>query len=107
MMDLVQSRRQFLGAAGAVTLAHTMPVLADNTVTLPLPGGPDERQITTSFPEKGAMILQRSRPPLLETPFAVFDGSVFTPNNLFYVRWHWANIPTQIDVATPSSVLEA
>jgi DMSO/TMAO reductase YedYZ molybdopterin-dependent catalytic subunit len=100
MMDLVQSRRQFLGTAGAVTLAHTMPALADNTVTLPLPGGPDERQITTSFPEKGAMILQRSRPPLLETPFAVFDGSVFTPNNLFYVRWHWANIPTQIDVAT-------
>ena len=46
------------------------------------------------------MILQRSRPPLLETPFAVFDGSVFTPNNQFYVRWHWANIPTQIDVTT-------
>jgi DMSO/TMAO reductase YedYZ molybdopterin-dependent catalytic subunit len=99
MMDLA-SRRQLLGTAGAAMLAHAVPALADNTVTLPLPGGPDERLITTSFPEKGAMILQRSRPPLLETPFAVFDQSVFTPNNLFYVRWHWANIPTQIDVAT-------
>jgi hypothetical protein len=103
MMDLARrarSRRQFLGTAGAATLAHMMPALADSTIKLPLPGGPDERSITTAFPEKGALILQRTRPPLLETPFEVFDGSVFTPNNMFYVRWHWANIPTQIDITT-------
>jgi hypothetical protein len=40
---------------------------------LPLPGGPGARQITTAFPQKGQMILQRTRPPLLETPFEVFD----------------------------------
>jgi DMSO/TMAO reductase YedYZ molybdopterin-dependent catalytic subunit len=45
------------------------------------------------------MILQRTRPPLLETPFEVFDKSVFTPTDQFYVRWHWALIPTDIDVA--------
>ncbi|MBV8092644.1 MAG: molybdopterin-dependent oxidoreductase [Acetobacteraceae bacterium] len=45
------------------------------------------------------MILQRTRPPLLETPFEVFDRSVFTPNDQFYVRWHWAVIPTSIEVA--------
>ena len=39
------------------------------------------------------MILQRTRPPLLETPFAVFDRGVFTPNDQFFVRWHWAVIP--------------
>jgi DMSO/TMAO reductase YedYZ molybdopterin-dependent catalytic subunit len=44
------------------------------------------------------MILQRTRPPLLETPFEVFDRGVFTPNDQFYVRWHWAVIPTEIDV---------
>ena len=44
------------------------------------------------------MILQRSRPPLLETPFEVFDRGVFTPNDQFYVRWHWSQIPTAIDV---------
>jgi DMSO/TMAO reductase YedYZ molybdopterin-dependent catalytic subunit len=44
------------------------------------------------------MILQRTRPPLLETPFEVFDKGVFTPNEQFYVRWHWAVIPTDIDV---------
>jgi DMSO/TMAO reductase YedYZ molybdopterin-dependent catalytic subunit len=44
------------------------------------------------------MILQRTRPPPLETPFEVFDKGVFTPNDQFYVRWHWAVIPTDIDV---------
>ena len=46
------------------------------------------------------MILQRTRPPLLETPFEVFDRGVFTPNDQFFVRWHWAVIPQQIDVTT-------
>ena len=94
------SRRHFLGTAGAATLALAPPLraLADSMVTLPLPGGPDERQITTAFPEKGALILQRTRPPLLETPLDVFDQSVFTPNDRFFVRWHWSLIPTEIDV---------
>jgi DMSO/TMAO reductase YedYZ molybdopterin-dependent catalytic subunit len=64
-----------------------------------LPGGPDQRSITTAMPQKGPMILQRSRPPLLETPFDVFDRGVFTPNDQFFVRWHWALIPTQVEVA--------
>jgi DMSO/TMAO reductase YedYZ molybdopterin-dependent catalytic subunit len=34
----------------------------------------------------------------LETPFEVFDRSVFTPNDQFFVRWHWAGIPRSIDV---------
>jgi DMSO/TMAO reductase YedYZ molybdopterin-dependent catalytic subunit len=46
------------------------------------------------------MVLQRSRPPLLETPFEVFDRDIFTPNDQFFVRWHWAVIPQQVDVAT-------
>ncbi len=46
------------------------------------------------------MILQRTRPPLLETPFEVFDRGVFTPNDQFFVRWHWALIPTEINADT-------
>ena len=93
------SRRRFLSTAGAATLTLSpLPALADTTVKLPLPGGPDERSITTEFPQKGALILQRTRPPLLETPIEVFDQSVFTPNDKFYVRWHWSNIPTSVDV---------
>ena len=93
----LSTRRRFLGAAGAATL---MPVtaLAESMVKLPLPGGPDERAITTAFPQKGALILQRTRPPLLETPMDVFDRSIFTPNDQFYVRWHWSGIPNEIDI---------
>jgi DMSO/TMAO reductase YedYZ molybdopterin-dependent catalytic subunit len=95
------SRRHFLGRAGGATLAlASAPALADVMTRLPLPGGPDERPMTTAFPQKGALILQRTRPPLLETPFEVFDQSVFTPNDRFFVRWHWALIPTEVNVDT-------
>jgi DMSO/TMAO reductase YedYZ molybdopterin-dependent catalytic subunit len=100
------TRRSFLGRAGAGGLALVSGSAwvdragAQTTVDLPLPGGPRARAITTAFPQKAAMILQRTRPPLLETPSAVFDKGVFTPNDSFYVRWHWAVIPTEIDVNT-------
>ncbi len=77
-----------------------MPAWAAGSVKLPLPGGPDVRDLTTAFSGKGEMILQRTHPPLLETPFAVFDEGVFTPNDRFYVRWHWASIPTEVDAGT-------
>jgi DMSO/TMAO reductase YedYZ molybdopterin-dependent catalytic subunit len=93
------TRRRLLSAAGTAALALTKPAWAETMIDLPLPGGPGARQITTAFPQKGPMILQRTRPPLLETPFEVFDKGVFTPNDQFYVRWHWAVIPTDIDVA--------
>jgi DMSO/TMAO reductase YedYZ molybdopterin-dependent catalytic subunit len=92
------TRRQVLAQAGAAGLAMTARPAWATTVQLPFPGGPDARPITTEFPQKGAMVLQRTRPPLLETPFEVFDRGVFTPNDRFFVRWHWAVIPTEIDV---------
>jgi len=92
------TRRRLLGVAGVGALALTNPSWAETTIDLPLPGGPGARPITTGFPQKGPMILQRTRPPLLETPFEVFDKGVFTPNDQFYVRWHWAVIPTDIDI---------
>src|SRR3979409_1056965 len=91
------TRRLLLGAAGVGALALSRPGWAQTVADLPLPGGPGAREITTAFPQKGPLILQRTRPPLLETPFEVFDQSVFTPNDLFFVRWHWAVIPTQVD----------
>src|SRR5438445_13035715 len=91
--------RRLLRTAGFGGLALlSAPAGAQTTVDLPLPGGPAARPITNSFPQKGSMILQRTRPPLLETPWEVFDKGVFTPNDQFYVRWHWAVIPTDIDI---------
>src|SRR6266436_7547158 len=95
------TRRLLLGQAGMAGLAlATASAWAQTTVNLGLPGGPNTRPITTAFPQKAAMILQRTRPPLLETPFEVFDRGVFTPNDSFFVRWHWAVIPTEVDVNT-------
>jgi DMSO/TMAO reductase YedYZ molybdopterin-dependent catalytic subunit len=97
------SRRHFLSGVGSLGLAGAVGGAAwgnpsGPTVTLPFANG--DRSLVTNFPQKGAMILQRTRPPLLETPFEVFDQGVFTPNDRFYVRWHLANIPTVVDPAT-------
>ena len=96
------SRRGFLahaGGAGLMGLFGTSAWRATAaTVELPFVNG--RRELVTNFPQKGAMLLQRTRPPLLETPFDVFGHGVFTPNDRFYVRWHLANIPTTIDPAT-------
>ena len=92
------SRRNLLRQAGIAGLAPlTSPAWAQTTVQLPFQGGADTRPLSTTFPQKGTMVLQRTRPPLLETPFDVFDKGVFTPNNQFFVRWHWAVIPTSVD----------
>ena len=90
-------RRTALGLIGGAGLA--VPVLGQGLVDLKLSGGGGARPVTTAFPQKGAMILHRTRPPLLETPMAAFDGQVFTPNDRFFVRWHYADIPTAVDTA--------
>src|ERR1700730_15829950 len=97
------SRRNFLASAagfGAAGLLGAIgrPARAGELIELPFANG--RRELVTNFPQKGAMILQRTRPPLLETPFEVFDQGVFTPTDRFYVRWHLANIPNSVDPAT-------
>ena len=96
------SRRGFLGRVGGAGLMGLFGTSAwtAKAATLELPFANGRRDLVTNFPQKGAMILQRTRPPLLETPFEVFDQGVFTPNDRFYVRWHLANIPTEVDPAT-------
>jgi DMSO/TMAO reductase YedYZ molybdopterin-dependent catalytic subunit len=93
------SRRDFVSRAGGLGLMALLgparSAIAQTPVELPFANG--TRQLVRNFPQKGAMLLQRTRPPLLETPFDVFDESEFTPNDRFYVRWHLANIPSDID----------
>jgi DMSO/TMAO reductase YedYZ molybdopterin-dependent catalytic subunit len=92
------SRRTFLtGTAVAGLSLLSQSGSAGETINLGLPGGVDTRELITDFPEKRTMILQSTRPPLLETPFEVFDKDVITPNDQFYVRWHWSDIPGQVD----------
>lgn len=94
------SRRRLLkslGVAGASALVG-VPALsalgAEAKVTLPFDNG--ERELL-SFPQKRPLIVLTSRPPQLETPFSVFDQGLITPNDAFFVRYHWAALPTSID----------
>src|ERR1700693_580756 len=38
-----------------------------------------------------------NRPPQLETPFSIFNDGPITPNNAFFVRYHLAGVPLNID----------
>jgi DMSO/TMAO reductase YedYZ molybdopterin-dependent catalytic subunit len=82
------ARRRIL-AGGAIGLAGTAAFAqSGNLANLLMAGGPEQRPLTSAFPGKGEMILQRNRPPLLETPLSVFDQGVF---------WHWSDIPLDVD----------
>jgi len=95
---LVDRRRALALMASAAAGLSSVSLRAQSLVDLHLPDGGGERPVT-DFADKRGMILQRTRPPLLETPMAAFDGKVLTPNDRFFVRWHYADIPTAIDVA--------
>ena len=89
-------RRELMKRAGVAALATgfaSTRALAD-TVTLPFDNG--ERPIVT-YPQKRPMIGLTARPPQLETPFSVFNDGPITPNNAFFVRYHLAGIPLDID----------
>jgi DMSO/TMAO reductase YedYZ molybdopterin-dependent catalytic subunit len=91
-------RRSLMTGAGVFAAAGVGPLqaLAQN-VTLPIGNG--ERPLV-QYPQKRPMIRLTSRPPQLETPFAVFNDGVITPNDAFFVRYHLAGIPTEIDPDT-------
>jgi sulfite dehydrogenase len=72
-------------------------VAGAQTVTLPFENG--ERPLV-KYPQKRPMIGLTSRPPQLETPFAVFNENIITPNDAFFVRYHLADIPYNIDPDT-------
>ena len=76
-----------------------LSAFAAEPVSVTLPFGNGLREMAT-FPQKRSLILQTSRPPQLETPFSVFDESILTPNDAFFVRYHWSGIPTSIDPQT-------
>ena len=94
MARRISRRRLLAGATLGTAAMAAAPLLAGS----PGAGEASDAPLTGDFPGKGSMILRRIRPPLLETPMSVFDGDVFTPNDQFFVRWHWADIPTSIDV---------
>ena len=91
------ARREFLRAAAAMGLGTLIGARADAAAAgyeLPVANG--ERPLA-QYPQKRPLILQTARPPQLETPFEIFDEGLITPNDAFFVRYHLAGIPTEID----------
>lgn len=93
-------RRQLLRQSGAALAAlgtgltfNPLQAFAE-TITLPFENG--ERPLV-KYPQKRMMIGLTARPPQLETPFSVFDKGVITPNDAFFVRYHLADVPLNID----------
>ncbi len=99
------NRRQMLKSAGGAALGigaglaggSRLAAFAAETVTLPFANG--ERELV-AYPGKRPLIRLTARPPQLETPFSVYNDGLITPNDAFFVRYHLADIPTEIDPET-------
>lgn len=96
-MDSPLSRRGVLkgigmGAVQAVVGARI--ARGNEKIQLPFENG--ERELV-QYPQKRPLLRLTSRPPQLETPFSVFNSGVLTPNDAFFVRYHLADIPLEID----------
>ncbi|MBS0521457.1 MAG: molybdopterin-dependent oxidoreductase [Proteobacteria bacterium] len=93
---MINRRTLIKGSSAFVAGLGPLSALAD-TVTLPIGNG--ERPLV-KYPQKRTMIGLTQRPPQLETPFSVFNEGVITPNDAFFVRYHLAGIPLEIDPDT-------
>ena len=96
------TRRRLLQTSLIVGGLSTLGLQSARAISPPnidLPFGRGHRPLV-AFPEKRPLMVMTTRPPQLETPFSIFDESIFTPNDAFFVRWHLANIPTTVDLET-------
>jgi DMSO/TMAO reductase YedYZ molybdopterin-dependent catalytic subunit len=91
--SLIKHSGAAIAALGAGMTVPSLRAFAD-TAVLPFENG--ERPLV-KYPQKRPMIGLTSRPPQLETPFSVFNENVITPNDAFFVRYHLADVPLNID----------
>jgi sulfite dehydrogenase (cytochrome) subunit A len=93
------ARRRFVRGAGLLAFAVS-PLAAfagQDSADVSLADGP---RPLVRYPGKRSLIRVHTRPPHLETPFSVFDEGPITANDAFFVRYHLANIPLSVDLAT-------
>ena len=86
-------RRSFMkDIAGGLVLAGGGLALPRLAPAAGLPAGTVETARLEALPGKRPLIKRAYRPPNFETPVEEF-GSLITPNDRFFVRWHLATIP--------------
>lgn len=99
-LDMQRRRLLRVAATGAATALVAPGLMAsDPRSTILLPFDHGQRIVSEAYEGKGRMIVQRTRPPVLETPFDVFGGKLITSNTQHYVRWHLSRLP-RIDTST-------
>ncbi len=86
----MHDRRTLLAAAAAALGAAT----GARAAALPFANG--DRPLVR-YPQKRPLLRLTTRPPQLETPFEIFGESLLTPNDAFFVRYHLAGSPPQLD----------
>lgn len=97
-------RRRLLAGTGGALAASAFaglgrPAWAAAAADADLPFANGHRHLV-AYPEKRPLIVLTSRPPQLETPWEVFNDGLITPNDAFFVRYHNAGLPTQVDADT-------
>lgn len=94
------TRRQWLRQAGLLGLGGLIAGCRDRAKPEPTTGVlPPYEQPVVEFPDKVPMGLINDRSPQLETPWKYFADDI-TPNEAFFVRWHYQSIPTDVDLRT-------
>jgi len=101
------ARRDFLKATGLLGISAFLAACKSGSVarTMINAGLSDTRgtgydvRTWARFPEKTDLLMLADRPPLLETPMHYFLKDL-TPNDAYFVRWHYAGIPTRVDLRT-------
>lgn len=89
-------RRTFLQGAAALGAGLLMPRWGQGVIPElgppELPRGALDSAVLHALPGKRPLIKRTFRAPNYETPVALFD-ELFTPNDVFFVRYHLARIP--------------
>ncbi|MBS0393314.1 MAG: molybdopterin-dependent oxidoreductase [Proteobacteria bacterium] len=90
------SRRALLQTAlGGIVFGGTSVI--SELARAGLPQGTTDSERLEALPGKRPLLKRAYRPPNFESPPSAF-GTILTPNDQFFVRWHLMNIP-EIDAA--------
>jgi len=99
---MIHRRELVIGGAlallGAGPRARAGTVAGQSLLPQGLPDGVYDTAALEALPGKKPLIKLSYRPPNYETPLSYFT-SEFTPNDSFFVRYHLAGIPDEIDPA--------
>ena len=101
------ARRDFLKATGMLGMSAFIAACKNGTIMQTVINGglSDSRGMGSNlrtwarYPEKTDLMMLADRPPLLETPMHYFLEDL-TPNEAYFVRWHYAGLPTRVDLRT-------